>query len=241
MGKVLIACESSGTVRRAFESLGHDSWSCDIKPSEDSSNRHITADVLDVLSAPELYGRFDLAIVCHPPCTRLCASGVRWLSEPPTNPPSSCIGDESERWADMNREQRLALMWEHLRTGADLFDSLLNHTGAPMIACENPVMHSHAKALINFGEVKPFYVQPWQFATSADSVDNEKKRTGFWARNLPALIPTGSLDGSSARDSVHKASPGKNRSTDRSRFFPGMAAAMAEQWGQLLPQSSITI
>lgn len=80
-------------------------------------------------------------------------------------------------------------------------------------------------------EVKPFYVQPWHFGTSEDGPDNEKKRTGFWCRGLPKLRPTGTLDGSTARDSVHKAPPGANRGTERSRFFPGMAAAMAAQWG----------
>lgn len=45
------------------------------------------------------------------------------------------------------------------------------------------------------------------------------------------LQPTGTLDGTTARNSVHFASPGEDRATERSRFFPGMARAMAEQWG----------
>ena len=74
---VLIGCEESGAVRRAFAALGHDAWSCDLKPSADGSNRHIIGDVRDVM----LYG-WDLAVF-HPPCTRLCNSGVRWLHTPP--------------------------------------------------------------------------------------------------------------------------------------------------------------
>ena len=71
MAKVLVACECSGTVRDAFLALGHDAWSCDIKQDENGSNRHMQCDVRDILRHPEIYGRFDLLIVAHPPCTRL--------------------------------------------------------------------------------------------------------------------------------------------------------------------------
>ena len=211
--RVLIACECSGTVRDAFLAQGHDAFSCDIKPDEKGSNRHILADVLEVIDPANalIYGKWDMLAVMHPPCTRLCNSGVRWLKVPP---PGRTLED----------------MWEELDTGAALFDACLN-ADIERVAIENPVMHKFAKERINFGDTKPFYVQPWQFAQSEDSADNEKKRTGFWTRNLPPLKPTGSLDGSSARNSVHFASPGADRATERSRFFPGMAAAMASQWG----------
>lgn len=229
--RVLVACECSGTVRDAFLDLGHDAWSCDLKPCETGHNRHIIADVRDILRHPEVYGRFDLIIICHPPCTRLCNSGVRWYSEPPKNPPSSCTEQEAELWPSLTREQKLAMLWEHLDQGAALFQECLD-ADAPMVAIENPVMHGYAKDRINFGDVKPFYVQPWQFGTDEIGPDNEKKRTGFWCRGLPQLVPTGTLDGSTARSSVHHASPGEDRATERSRFFPGMAAAMAQQWSE---------
>lgn len=75
--RVLIACEFTGTVRRAFVALGHDAWSCDLLPAEDGSNRHIAGDVRD-----HLEDGWDLLMVAHPPCTRLCRSGRRWLSGP---------------------------------------------------------------------------------------------------------------------------------------------------------------
>lgn len=235
--RVLIGCECSGTVRDAFEALGHDAWSCDIKPCERGSNKHIKANLLEVIDPANevLYGKWDLLVVMHPPCTRLTNSGARWLIEPPENAPASCEGDEAERWPFMSREERLELIWEHLDRGAAFFDACLN---APIerVAVENPVMHKHAKARINFGEVKPFYVQPWHFAQAAEDSDPdyEKKRTGFWCRGLPKLERTGRLteeQGKGARNSVHHASPGQDRATERSRFFPGMAAAMAQQWG----------
>ena len=73
--RVLVACEFSGTVRDAFLRRGHDAWSCDLLPDERGSNRHIRGDARELLQ-PDLW---DLLIVAHPPCTRLCNSGVRWL------------------------------------------------------------------------------------------------------------------------------------------------------------------
>lgn len=74
--KVLVGCEHSGTVRRAFRERGHDAWSCDILPADDGDPHHFQEDVEVTL----LLERFDLAIF-HPPCTRLAHSGVRWLHE----------------------------------------------------------------------------------------------------------------------------------------------------------------
>jgi len=76
--KILVGCETSGVVRRAFAARGHDVWSCDLLPAEDGSNRHIIGDVRDYFA-----DGWDLLAVLHPPCTRVCNSGVRWLSVPP--------------------------------------------------------------------------------------------------------------------------------------------------------------
>lgn len=196
--RVLVACEFSGIVRNAFLDRGHDAWSCDLLPAEDRSNRHITGDARDILN-----DGWDLLLVAHPPCTRLCNSGVRWLSKPP---PGRTL-------ADMQRE---------LREGAELFSAFWN---APIerICVENPVMHKHAKALIvNYVEFSQS-VQPWQFG------HGETKRTCFWLKNLPTLKPTNVVPGRENR--VHRMSPGPERWKERSRFFPGIAKAMAEQWG----------
>lgn len=206
--KVLIGCEQSGVVRDAFNALGHDAWSCDLLPAETPTNRHIVGDVRDVMA----WDDWDLLAVMHPPCTRLCNSGVRWLTTPPPG-------------------RTLAEMWQELDEGAALFSDVWNVEHIPMVAVENPVMHRHAKERIRNFKPAAQSVQPWQFGTDENGPDNEKKRTCLWLRNLPKLKPTGTLDGSTARDSVHKASPGKDRWRERSRFFPGLAAAMADQWG----------
>jgi len=195
--RVLIACEFSGTVRRAFTARGHDAWSCDLLPAEDGSNRHIVGDARDLLN-----DGWDLAI-CHPPCTRLCNSGVRWLTKAPPG-------------------RTLADMWDELETGAALFSAFWN-APIPRIAVENPVMHKHAKALIEGYAPPAQSVQPWQYG------HGEVKRTCLWLRGLPVLTPTDVVEGREAR--VHRMPPSPNRGKERSRFFSGIADAMADQWG----------
>lgn len=197
--KILVACEFSGTVRDAFLARGHDAWSCDLLPDERGSNRHIRADVRSILN-----DGWDMLIVAHPPCTRLCNSGVRWLTVPP---PGRTIED----------------MWTELDEGAALFSTLWN---APVerVAVENPVMHKYAKERIRNYAPPAQSVQPWQFG------HGETKRTCLWLRNLPPLKPTDIVDGRAQR--VHRMPPGPDRWRERARFFPGIAAAMADQWGE---------
>ena len=76
--RVLVACEFSGVVRRAFRALGHDAWSCDLLPAEDGDPHHIQGDVMSWL--PVRRHTFDL-MICHPPCTHLAVSGARWFKD----------------------------------------------------------------------------------------------------------------------------------------------------------------
>lgn len=71
--KVLCACEFSGVTRRAFRALGHESWSCDLLPSEDASEWHMQKDVREILN-----DGWEL-MVAFPPCTHLAVSGARWF------------------------------------------------------------------------------------------------------------------------------------------------------------------
>ncbi|MFG1319849.1 hypothetical protein [Xanthobacter autotrophicus] len=203
--KVLVGCETSGVVRRAFSANGHDVWSCDLLPADDGSNRHIIGDIRDLL-----HDGWDLLAVMHPPCTRLCNSGVRWLHMPPPV---------------RTREQ----MWAELDEGAALFSACFN---APIscICVENPVMHQHARERIRNWS-KPQTVQPWWFG------DPAFKATGLYLRGLPPLVPTNRLKpperGTAehrAWSQVHRAPPSVDRWKIRSRTYEGIARAMAAQW-----------
>lgn len=206
--RILIGCETSGMVRRACAARGHDVWSCDLMPAEDGSNRHIVGDVRDLLN-----DGWDMLAVFHPPCTRLCNSGVRWLTKPP-------------------KGKTLAQMWADLDDGAALFSAVLN-APVPRVAVENPVMHKHAKALIADYRKPAQTVQPWWFG------DEAFKGTSFYLRGLPALTATNRLvpprkaedpARHAAWSKIHRASPGPDRARLRSRTFPGIAEAIADQW-----------
>lgn len=205
--RVLVACEFSGTVRRAFAARGHDAWSVDLLPAEDRSNKHIVGDARDYLGEG-----WDLLAVFHPPCTRLCNSGVRWLHEPPPG------RSKAEMWAD-------------LEAAADLFSTFWN-APIPRVCVENPKMHRHAKERIRDYAEPAQIVQPWQFGEPVF------KGVGLWLRGLPPLTPVGALeppkpgtDAHKAWSVIHRAPPRPDRWAARSRFFPGIADAMAAQWG----------
>lgn len=211
--KVLVACEFSGTVRNAFAARGHDAWSCDLLPSDDGSNRHIRGDARDYLQ-----DGWDLLMVAHPPCTRLCNSGICWLTNAP-------------------RGRSVEQVWSELEQAAGLFSTFWN---APIerVAIENPVMHRHAKErIVNYAEPAQ-KVQPWQFG------DPVQKRVCLWLRGLPALRPTDPVSLPKPTYCIRRSGPragqrynyyfhqGKS-GHERSRFFPGIADAMADQWGGL--------
>jgi hypothetical protein len=206
--KVLVACERSGVVRRAFERRGHDAWSCDIEPADDRSNRHICGDVLDHLD-----DGWDLLAVMHPPCTILCNSGVKWLY----------IGGKKINGPDPSR-------WSELEKAAAFYRALRDAHQIPRRAVENPIMHRYAIDLTKRGRVQ--FVQPWWFG------DPFFKATGLELIGLAALHATNKLtpprpgtDTHKAWSRVHREPPGPDRAKRRSESFPGMADAMAEQWG----------
>jgi hypothetical protein len=213
--KVLVACEFSGTVRNAFLDQGCDAWSCDLLPNEDGNNRHIVGDVRDVLG-----DGWDLLMVAHPPCTRLCRSGRRWLSGPGNMTPPKQL-PVGRSWDDMKAE---------FEAGIDLFTACWN---APIerVAIENPEMHDLARARMPKGLAAPQIVQPFWFGHP------EYKATGLYLRGLPQLVATDRLaepergsDEWKAWNRVWRMPRGANRGHERSRFFTGIANAMAEQW-----------
>ena len=219
--RVLVGCEQSRTVADAFEWVaGFDSWSCDLLPSDKPSNKHIVGDIRDVLKEFQP----DLLYIAHPPCTRLCNSGVRWLKKPP-------VGKTVE---DMQRE---------LVEGCELFREMLD-ADVPFVAVENPIMHYHAKRIIWGEDYKKLAkddgvftrstVQPYEFAKSIESEDNQKKSTHLWLKGLPPLEKTSALTRETARDDIHKAPPSADRWKFRSKFHKGIASAMAKQWGDFV-------
>lgn len=187
--RVLVGCEFSGTVRRAFQRLGHDAWSCDLLPAEDGGP-HIQGDVRSVLN-----DGWDLAIF-HPPCTHLAVSGARHFHR-------------------KQAEQAEAL---------DFVRALLD-APIPRIALENPV------SVISSRIRKPDQIiQPYQFGHP------ESKKTCLWLKGLSPLRPTDELRNrgrweNQTPSGQNKLGPSPDRWKIRSKTYPGIANAMAEQWG----------
>ena len=214
--RILIGCETSGVMRRAFAARGHDVWSCDLLPAEDGSNRHIRGDVREILD-----DGWDLMAVMHPPCTRLCRSGRRWMSGPGKWTPPKQLS-KGRTWTSMRDE---------FEKGVDLFTACWR---APIkrVAIENPEMNDLAKDRMPADLPAPQIVQPFWFGEPA------YKATGFYLRGLPFLVPTKHLpepergsDDWKAWSAIHRAPPGPDRWKIRSRTFTGVAEACASQWG----------
>ena len=186
--KVLVGCEESGVVRRAFREIGHDAWSCDILPSEDNSPFHIQDDVLKIINDD-----WDMCLF-FPPCTHLAVSGAAWFKQ---------------KRADGRQQQ-----------GIDFFMKFTN-CKCKRIAIENPV-----------GIMSTYWRKPDQIIQPYEFGHPEKKATCLWVKGLPLLKSTNIVSG--RNQSIWKMPPSKERAKIRSKTFPGIAKAMAEQWGKTL-------
>jgi hypothetical protein len=188
--RVGILCEFSGRVRDAFIRHGHEAISCDILPTE-TPGPHLQGNC----RAFDWSG-YDL-LICHPPCTYLANSGVRWLKTQPGR-------------------------WEAMEEAVELFRWMLA-LPCPRIAVENPIIHCHARERI--GRPQDQIIHPWQFG------HGESKATCLWLKDLPKLTPTAIVDGREGR--VLALPPSPDRVKLRSLTYPGIAEAMAVQWGCL--------
>ena len=107
--------------------------------------------------------------------------------------------------------------------GLELYAGMLRdalNSDIPLVACENPIPHRHALKII--GRKYDQIIHPWQYG------HGEQKATCLWLKGLPKLTPTNIVEGREQR--IWKLSPGPERGKERSKTFPGIALAMAEQW-----------
>lgn len=208
--RCLIACEYSATVRDAFRARGFNAWSCDVLPTEGDPAFHIVGDVQDVLRR----GFWDLVIL-HVPCTAMGVCGNRTYGR------GKAKHGEREAAIDWTLETvRLALQ------------------SATAVALENPasVIFPILRDVYDCG-VDVQYIQPWQHGHP------EQKKTGLALFDLPRLTPTDDVYDHmmtlprAQRERVFFMSPGADRGKERARFYPGIAAAMASQWGGHLSQN----
>lgn len=240
---VLIACEESQRVCAEFRRLGHRAFSCDIQePSGGHPEWHILGDVIPLLHTNEIgatqfktmdgthhgfNGTWDL-IIAHPPCTHLAVSGAAWFKK---------------KRADGRQQQGIEFFCKFLETDCD------------RVVIENPVGIISGDYISKyFPDICTKYglpkkptqiIQPWQFG------DNFNKTTCLWIKSVCPLTPiiteqlelewfewTDSKTGKKKRQPKWFADawnmPAKRRAKVRSKTFPGIAKAMAEQWSAYL-------
>ena len=224
---VLIACECSQTVCKEFRALGHEAYSCDIEDQYGGHPEwHIKGDCLEVLrgqmfktedGSTHNIDKWDL-IIAHPPCTYLSNAATRNHSTK-----RNTIEQINERTAK--------------RIQAQEFFMKFANANCEKVAIENPV------GVMSTVCRKPDQIiEPYQFAESEEDTENYiTKRTCLWLKGLNAL-KTNNLPKPDNAKLYGRWSNGKagcwnevqgqkNRATVRSKTFPGIAKAMAKQWG----------
>lgn len=223
--KILVACEESDEVRGRFEKLGFDAWSCDLQDNRNPNAKHYKGNVLDIIN-----DGWE-AMIAFPPCTHLAVSGAAWF----------------EQKRKDGRQQE----------GIDFFMKIIN---APIkhIAVENPV-----------GIMSKIYKPPTQKIQPYYFGDKAQKTTCLWLKNLPPLYHNATpnlfddvvthvdkgeffewIDGKTGKkkkqplwyaEAFRKHSVDKDlRSKIRSKTFPGIAEAMAYQWGNFLKENNVS-
>ena len=207
--KVLIACEESQAVCKAFRERGHEAYSCDIEPcSGGHPEWHIQGDAVPLVNGKcnfqtmdgkyhEIETEWDI-LIAHPPCTHLAVSGARWFKE----------GKKPVRLQDES---------------AELFMKFIN-ADCKKIVVENPV------CIMSTRYRKPDQIiNPYQFGHP------EQKKTCLWIKGLPKLKETNNVYEKMVTLPVKERMRiwylGSGHARERSETFPGIAKAMAEQWG----------
>lgn len=200
---ILIGCEYSGTVRRAFAELGHHAVSCDLLPADDKSEAHYQGDIYDILRSNL---RWDI-IILHPPCTALTVAG------------NSTYGEGQPKYDErLSSAEWTKQLWLKAISVADVGVCMENPVGVlPRLSGLTPAQ----------------YVQPWMFGHMEqkktglwlDRLPPLVETHNVYAEMMQ--LPK------NQRERLHYLPPSADRWKIRSTTFQGIADAMASQWGCL--------
>ena len=207
--RILVACEESQAVTKEFRKLGHEAFSCDIlECSGGHPEWHLMQDVTELLKQ-----KWDM-IIAFPPCTHLAVSGSRHF--------------EGKR-ADGRQEEAIHFFMQFINADCEkiVVENPVGIIAGKYIAEHFPQLNEHYKLPRKATQ----YIEPWQFGSEVT------KKTGLWIKGLPKLKPTdvvgkGEIVTFKSGKKMHSffaKSFGKGH--ERSKTFPGIARAMAEQWG----------
>jgi hypothetical protein len=213
---VLIGCEESQEICKAFRKLGFSAFSCDLEEcSGGHPEWHLKMDVFEAIKL----NNWSLAIF-HPPCTYLTTTGNRWLFHPEDK------DKEIKRPHPKFLDRR-----EKVEQSVEFFMKLIN-VNIKHVVVENP------RGIMTTRYRKPDqYIHPFHFG------DPYQKLTGLWLKNLPELVPTNVVIPKQAPKGTDNALwyetlllPPHERTKARSKTFSGIAEAMANQWSVIIEQ-----
>ena len=209
MGKILVACEESQAVTKELRALGLEAFSCDIlECSGGHPEWHLQQDVTELLKQ-----KWDM-IIAFPPCTYLTVTGNRWFN--------------------IQRYGEKAIKRHQDRAEAIDFFMMFANADCERIAIENPV-----------GVMSSEWRKPNQIINPFQFGDAFEKKTCLWLKGLPNLVSTNIVEPPKRTEFKSGKTmpawyaeawklPKAERAKLRSKTFPGIAKAMAEQWGQLV-------
>ena len=223
--KVLVACEESQRVCKAFRQRGHEAYSCDIMDCSGGHNEwHIMQDVIPLLNGNcefetvdgtkhKIEGKWDM-IIAHPPCTYLTVTGNRWFN----------VERYGEKAIQRQKDRKEAIKFFMEIANAD---------------CEKIVIENPVGVMSTVWRKPEQIIQPYMFGDSAE------KKTCLWLKGVELLKATNEVEPPERvkfdsgktmpkwyADLWHL--PREERSRLRSQTFPGIAKAMAEQWGVII-------
>lgn len=217
--RILVACEESQRTTLELRNHGFEAYSCDIQDcSGGHPEWHIKGDALKLINGNcsfktrdgkrhRIGGKWDL-LIAHPPCTYLTSCGNTWFNE--------------EKYGEKARQRKL------FRLESEKFFMKFVNADCDKIAIENPVgwMNTHYR--------KPDQIiQPYFFG------DPYAKKTCFWTKGLPKLVPTNVIPIEKVNLTKGKGNwfdcpkGGIPRAVWRSKTFPGVSKAIAEQWAMI--------
>lgn len=232
--RILISCEESQTVCKAFRSKGHDAYSCDILPcSGGHPEWHLQKDVREelpysTLKTVQIQGKLDPRrwdlVISFQPCTDLAVSGSKWFDK-------KRLSGEQE---------------ESINFFFDVW--FYSHCSENPVGIMNGGKYmkkwfpkTYTRLMENNFQFKDYQIiHPWQFGHKAS------KKTCLWLNDLPRLIPTNivgppppysKMTKSELKEwtAIHREPPGPNRAIIRSKTYQGIADAMADQWSNAKP------
>lgn len=206
--EILIACEESQEVCKAFRAKGHEAYSCDLLPcSGGRPEWHMQGYLEDIIGSG---ADWDM-IIAFPPCTYITVTGNRWFN----------VERYGEKAIQRQKDRRFAIS----------FFMMIANRDCPKIVIENPV-----------GVMSSEWRKPDQIINPYEFGDPFEKKTCLWLKGVPKLIPTNVVEPAPRKEFKSGKTmpswyadawklPKEERAKLRSKTFPGIAEAMANQWG----------